>query len=325
MPSVESPDRNIAICPLCQGSRVHLAFAMPIDAKTFDPTRFGQVYACEACGFRFVWPRPAAEEAAAFYAIESYYTQGKSHMVEAPSAGLLSRLRMHLAWRADGGEYLVDVITRELAPGAAIADIGCGGGALLGELARRGYKATGVERDIRAIALQDPRIAAYQGSAEELPPELARGSYDGVVFSHVLEHISEPKLALSAAVQLLRPGGLLFIEVPNNGSLIAGQSGLSWEHLDIPRHINFFTMSTLINTVAGVGMRLHGKYYSGYCRYFSDSFILTEQNIHDRLPAGAGPSIRNSGLRAWLLLLRSCATSNDRKYDSIGVVAEKPY
>ncbi|MEO8308116.1 MAG: class I SAM-dependent methyltransferase [Pseudomonadota bacterium] len=296
---------------------------MPIDSKSFAATAHGRVHRCNACGFEYVSPRPTPGQAKAFYEIDAYYTQGKSHMVEVENPSFFSRLRTHLAWRADAGENLIDVIAEEIPRGGLVVDIGCGGGQLIRILAERGIRGVGVERDVQAMSLRDSQISVLEGSAESLPRELKPGGCDGVVFSHVLEHLVDPRNALVNAVQLLRSGGLMFCEVPNNESLIARQSGLSWEHLDIPRHINFFALDTLVKLAEAVGLRIRRSYFSGYCRYFSDGYVATEQLIHDRLPAGSHPSIRNSAARSWKMLSRTFAAEPVRKYDSIGVVAEK--
>ncbi len=212
---------------------------MPMDAKTFRPTRHGAIYQCERCQFRFVYPRPTPEETGAFYELDAYYTQGAGHMVNSPVPGFSSKLRTHLAWRADRSQTLSDVIRAELPVGSSIVDIGCGSGALMTEMERFGYRMTGVERDTNALSLSN--LTVFEGAAETLPRSLTKGTYEGVIFSHVVEHLVDPIAAIQHAAELLSPCGKLFCEVPNNEADIAMQSGLSWEHLDVPRHINFFT------------------------------------------------------------------------------------
>jgi 2-polyprenyl-3-methyl-5-hydroxy-6-metoxy-1,4-benzoquinol methylase len=288
----------------------------------------GAIYHCPHCTLGFVHPRPTPAETAAFYELDAYYTQGASHMVQTASPGLVSRLRSHLAWRVDASEALGRVIQRSLPARSAIVDIGCGSGTLLKELARGGHRVTGVERDASSVSRRDEHdITVLEGSAEALPTALAPASHDGVVFSHVVEHLVDPIAALRHAVALLKPDGLLFCEVPNNESLIARQSGLAWEHLDVPRHINFFTARSLAALVEGAGLVVRRVYFSGYCRYFSDSYIATEQRIFDRLaalPGGARDATRNSSGRAWRLLARTALADARRKYDSVGIIAGWP-
>jgi SAM-dependent methyltransferase len=313
---------RVTSCILCGGEATHKT-TMPIDAKTFKRISHGAVYECSKCGLGFIYPRPTPEQTVEFYDLDSYYTRGASHMIPVEPT-FWSRLRVHLAWRVDRSSKLVDVITNALPIGSSIVDIGCGGGDLLRVLGEKGYRATGVERDAGAVSFHGKNVTVLEGSAESLPPTLARGSVDGVVFSHVLEHLSDPAAALRQAASLLKPTGLLFCEVPNNESAIAEQSGLAWEHLDIPRHINFFTERSLGVAASHGGLTTTQTYFAGFCRYFSDSYIATEQRIFDHLatvPDGPADSTRNSQARAWQLLAKTAFAGARTKYDSIGIVA----
>lgn len=295
---------------------------MAIDSMTFRKTSHGAVYGCETCEVEFVHPRPTPEQTREFYALESYYTQGTSQTTHPTKPPFLSRLRTHIAWRMDRGNELVDVISRRLRRDGTVVDIGCGGGDLLNRLSERGYNTIGVERDPKAVSVRSSRVQVYQGSVEQMPKELKREAYDAVVFSHVLEHLVDPCSAIKNAAALLRQNGLLFCEVPNNESTIAKQSGLSWMHLDIPRHINFFSSKSLATAAERAGFRVCAVYFTGYCRYFADSYIKTEQEIFDHLPQ-AESSERNSQANAWLLLGKTMFRSPRKKYDSVGIVAEK--
>lgn len=309
-------------CLVCN-SKAAYKMSMPIDAKTFKPTSHGKVFECVKCNFGFIYPRPTPVETQHFYDLESYYTQGKSHMVETGPPSFVSKIRTHLAWRADKGETLLDIINVSVQPNSTILDIGCGAGTLLQKLSTLGYKTIGVERDTRSLSLDGKNITVLEGSAENLPAQISPSSCDGIVISHVLEHLTDPIAALRSAAKLLKPSGLLFCEVPNNESLIAKQSGLSWEHLDIPRHINFFNEQSLKVVAQKAGLRINRIYFGGYCRMFDDPYIATEQRIHDQLIVhGDLPvlSKRNSVLRSWRLLAKTACATKNKKYDYIGIV-----
>jgi 2-polyprenyl-3-methyl-5-hydroxy-6-metoxy-1,4-benzoquinol methylase len=296
---------------------------MPVDAKTFKPTAHGRVHRCNACAFEYIAPRPTPQETASFYDFSGYYTQGGFYPTTSVDArGFASRLRDHLAWRVDRSDDMIDVIARRLPRGAAIVDIGSGDGSQITLLSQRGFRMIGVERDTKSAALQGEHTQVFEGSAEALPAQLARGSFDAVMFKQVLEHLVDPVAALRNAAQLLKPGGVMFVEVPNNESAIARQSGLSWEHMDVPRHINFFTQDTLQATASAAGLAVERAFFNEYCRYFSDDYIAIEQRIHDHL-GGAVPAVRNSAARSWALLLRTLAAPARIKYDCVGVVAVK--
>jgi SAM-dependent methyltransferase len=313
---------SLLTCPLCGGDGRHVR-TMPIDAMTFRPTAHGRVHRCAACAFEYIAPRPTPEETAGFYDIGGYYTQGHDAAPRVGPPGFWSRLRVHLAWRFDRSEDPIDAITRRLPRGASIVDIGCGDGSQLRLMAQRGFRPTGVERDTKSIALQGAQAQVFEGSAEALPAPLPRGSFDAALFKQVLEHLVDPVAALRNAATLLKPGGLIFVEVPNNQSAVAQQSGLAWYHMDVPRHINFFTADTLAAAVRAAGLEVDELFFNEYVRCFSDNDIAQDQRIFDRLN-GAQPARRNSPARAWALLLRTLFASPRIKYDCVGVIAKKP-
>jgi SAM-dependent methyltransferase len=103
--------------------------------------------------------------------------------------------------------------------GKDVVDIGCGGGALVRELAARGARPIGVEISDEQLA---PALAADDGSgarylvgvAEDLP--LADGEVDAAVFMRTLHHVPVPRLdaALREAARVVRSDGLVYVVEP---------------------------------------------------------------------------------------------------------------
>jgi SAM-dependent methyltransferase len=102
-----------------------------------------------------------------------------------------------------------------LSPGRGlIVDVGCGGGAFLAASQARGWKGLGVEPSHDAAAHARQRgLTVHEGAWPVAA--IADCSVDAVTFINVLDHLADPLGALRAAHRVLKPGGLLYVRVPN--------------------------------------------------------------------------------------------------------------
>jgi SAM-dependent methyltransferase len=97
------------------------------------------------------------------------------------------------------------VAAAQLRPGARVVDFGCGTQPYRNELPP---DVDYIGADIRGNPLASVEI----GSDGRLA--IGDGSTDVVVSVYVLEHVEEPKVYLSEATRVLRPGGTLLLFVP---------------------------------------------------------------------------------------------------------------
>jgi len=108
---------------------------------------------------------------------------------------------------------------RERAPlaGAAVLDVGCGGGLLCESLARDGAQVMGI--DLAAGMVEAARLHAIESglaidyrveSAESLAVAVP-GRFDVVTCMEMLEHVPSPAATLAALARLARPGGSVFV------------------------------------------------------------------------------------------------------------------
>ena len=106
-----------------------------------------------------------------------------------------------------------------------VVDLGCGRGELIEMLKAEGVSAYGVEIEPDFVALlEDKGIEVVAKDAVAHLQEVEQGAIDGVVGSHLVEHL--PAAAVSRLVALagekLAEGGVLILETPNPESLVAG-------------------------------------------------------------------------------------------------------
>lgn len=304
---------------------------VPADCKKQEPNAHSELYWCDECEYGSVQPLPSVDAIAEFYRLEQYYTQGGSHFEPEGQRRFLDRVREHLAWRLDRGNPLRGDSVHQALGGktSRILDVGCGGGQLARELLELGHEVVGVEVDPNAVSRnQDNAFPVFAGTAEAIPKLLARESFDCVVMRHVLEHCRDPMLALRNARRLLKRGGVFLCEVPNNEAAALDQAGCSWEMLDVPRHLHFFTAHSLTHACANAGLRVHETSFAYYARQFSNEWINTERklwrNVMSVAPTPSPAPELNSKRHAWRLLLQTFAAAKERKYDSVGVVALRP-
>lgn len=135
--------------------------------------------------------------------------------------------------------------------GAAILEIGCA----TGELAAATREMLPVGR-YEAIELS-PAAEVARARVDVLHREPLRdllaggvptGRFDLVLMSHVLEHLEEPAAEIAAIETVMKPGGALFLEVPNG----AGHRRLPID--DNRSHLHFFGVSSLTRLLARAGL-----------------------------------------------------------------------
>lgn len=147
-------------------------------------------------------------------------------------------------------------------PPARVVDLGCGGGELLDEIARRfpaarlsgldlspGQVAANRERrpeiDWEVVDLESPR---------PLDPALA-GTFDAVVALEVIEHLADPARFLEQALALARPGGRL---------VLSTQSGPLRETERRVGHRRHFTAAEMRSRLDAAGWSVEKVWNAGY-------------------------------------------------------------
>ncbi len=322
-----------APCPLCGGPRA-LWLEMPIDAKTFEPMRYGRITRCDHCGIAGAAPMPAPEDVPAFYKLDAYYTQGQSHFADAGRAGFADKVRMRLAWMRDRGQRQThETILKEARrlgvkkETPRVLDIGCGDGERMKALTPLGCAAFGVDPD--PVAVERGRAAGHdirQGTAEKAAAAFGDERFDIIIFRHALEHCIDPMAALRSVRSLLAPGGVAHIEIPNCASHHFQTFNIVSEMFDAPRHLWFFEPRALRAMMAEAGFTVSRTYFHGFARHYDNAWRATETRIRDRLLASglqssAAPPAhtRAQSLR---LLASEAFAADERKYDCVGVYAQ---
>jgi 2-polyprenyl-3-methyl-5-hydroxy-6-metoxy-1,4-benzoquinol methylase len=190
-------------------------------------------------GLVFTDPRPEPAEIKQFYA-EDYRVQYKQTVVPKDK---------HILRAGRNAIRRFDRIRRHLPETAETLDVGSGGGEFVYTCQRHGCRAHGIEpnRGYAQFSIQQYGIDVFNGSHEDA--EFQDGTFDAVTLFHVLEHLEDPVWSLSRLGRFLKPGGQLFVEVPNVDYTETAPNQ-KW-HIG---HLYNFSLQTLVATGAKAGL-----------------------------------------------------------------------
>ncbi len=200
---------------------------------------------CRHCGLIQTDPYPSIDT------ISALYREGISTDYELPEVGPVGRLKDAFA------AYSVRSILRKarITP-ARILDFGTGGGRFAAACARVVPAATVVGVD---FAARHPFGSYYDDRNMRLEYQSyamfsrSREKFDLIVARHVLEHFHDPRAALVQWLDLLAPGGALYVEVPNAHSRTARLLGSRWPLWYVPQHLSHFDRRTLHAVIRAAG------------------------------------------------------------------------
>ena len=97
--------------------------------------------------------------------------------------------------------------------GAAVVDVGCGGGILAERMALAGARVTGVDMGKAALdvarlhALETGVRVEYRQQTAEALAEASPGQFDLATCMEMLEHVPDPASIVRACAAMVRPGG----------------------------------------------------------------------------------------------------------------------
>ena len=184
---------------------------------------------CRRCGFACYSPRPSTAE------IEAKYAFVKTHepSIGGQDAGDAKSLRLdHLR-----SERIFETLSTHMG-GKRVLDYGGGNGKLLQAFLERGFQC-------HLADYSDVQLPGIAKVADDISG--VNGEYDGIILSHVLEHVSDPGRLITQLGKHLKPTGAIYVEVP-----VEVWGGLRVDG-DPVTHINYFTHASLRTL-----MQIHG-------------------------------------------------------------------
>lgn len=222
--------RDLQVCPCCGGARLEVALN---DGADFE-TGLGQfaVRECLQCGIQFTVPQPLAED------VHLLYDDRSSHDFD-DSASFVDKLR-----RYNNIRQLKRLPERFREAGKVSLDYGCGSGFFTRSM-RQYLGGRVIGSDFHETP---PPLLCAANDVEYVADsalDTLHGTLDLIVCRNVLEHVVNPTAFISRLHGLLKPGGVLLIEVPNRRSVWTGLLGRYNFNYYLPRHLYHYDESSL--------------------------------------------------------------------------------
>lgn len=240
-------------CPSCNA---------PAQSKA--PLKYGSdqwpMMACHSCGFVFLSKAPVYERLSEEFAweqtseVEREVREQREPVKQSISRALKS-FRRDVLKRDKLGDLM-----RRYVPEGNVLDIGCAGGGFLAQLPEQ-YTPYGIEISKQlstdAAAIVTPRGGTVtHDNAFNGVRVLPKNHFQCVVMSSFLEHEVEPAGLLSGIEEILAPGGVVIIKVPNYACWNRHIRSEKWCGFRLPDHVNYFTPETLSKLVNQAGLKL---------------------------------------------------------------------
>jgi len=236
-------------CVVCEAGQLepHLSVAGEVGQEGLIPTttRFGtalgNIVRCRACGHMQLDPMPADA------LLAEAYGEAASEDYVGEEAGQRETARRALA-----------SVERHLPPTGSpprLLDLGCWVGFLLAEARARGWSTLGVEPSAFGSRYAREELGLEVVRAGLFEAELPAGGFEVVTLGDVIEHLTDPGAALERIRDLLVPDGLLWMALPDAGSLVARGLGRRWWSV-IPTHVQYFTRASIRELLERAGFQV---------------------------------------------------------------------
>jgi 2-polyprenyl-3-methyl-5-hydroxy-6-metoxy-1,4-benzoquinol methylase len=167
------------------------------------------LFRCGACGF-------VQSEFVSDRALEYYYTNFYRGRLDA--CGLAAH---RLKGRAQAKSQIAYLLEQQ--PGLRVAtalDYGTAEGSLGHELRAIADQVFVTEMDPQFVELLKTDTLLTLLDRQELAAERFDAFFDLICISHVLEHLTDPYEAMDLFARLLKPGGLLLVDIPNETRML---------------------------------------------------------------------------------------------------------
>ena len=211
-----------------------------------------KVINCKNCKFIHILPISSDDELSVLYK-KKYYQKTKPCYIKG------NETEMEY-WNLTFDEKLETLSKHIKSRSKRILDVGCGPGFFLRRAKSKGWNILGIEpSEVAAKYAQNQGIPVIIDFFQRVD-FLKLGKFDAIHMFDVLEHTNDPVTILKNCFSILKKGGILILEAPNDFNILQKtvQKVLVKQEywLAPPQHINYFNFSSLIKLLKNTGFKI---------------------------------------------------------------------
>jgi len=201
---------------------------------------------CVNCGVVRLNPRPSEAELGRLYS-QDYYIENQIQDDHSPAA-----VAREIDLRLDVAEQLA---AHAEGP-CRWLDVGCASGYLIAAGMRLGFDVEGVEISEWAarFAARELGLIVFRGTLTDYLIGFRGRRFNLVTAMAYLEHSFQPRQDLNHIAELLEPGGVAVVRVPNLASFDRLWHGQAWRGWSVPYHLYHFTPKGLMGAMRRQGL-----------------------------------------------------------------------
>jgi 2-polyprenyl-3-methyl-5-hydroxy-6-metoxy-1,4-benzoquinol methylase len=263
------------LCPLCSSEKISLH--LKCTDHFISKEVFG-INTCTGCTFKFTQDYPDAEQIGKYYESDNYISHSDT------SKGVSNKIyRLVRNLMLNRKRSIIQNVTG--LKNGTLLDIGSGTGHFAFKMKKTGWNVKGIEINEQARNFSISKFGLEIFSPLQIP-NLDKSSFDCVTLWHVLEHFHDPAKYVSDILQLLKPGGLCFVALPNCSSFDSMHYKQYWAAYDVPRHLWHFEPATFSVFMEKTGFEIVSRRYLPADVFYIS--ILSEKYKGSKIPFFSG-------------------------------------
>jgi 2-polyprenyl-3-methyl-5-hydroxy-6-metoxy-1,4-benzoquinol methylase len=148
--------------------------------------------------------------------------------------------------------------------GARLLEIGSGLGHLVGQL-EDSFETYGMDVNFWAVKQSKSIVkesVLQTASAQELPYK--GGAFNTVIIKHIVEHLPNPRKAISEISRVTEKSGTLILSTPNLDSLLKPWKGKNWIGYQDPTHISLKPPAEWLSLIREAGFTIQRVFADGF-------------------------------------------------------------